>query len=354
MRISIRRCLWAPWVALVCLQACKAENPVLSHIDYAHPNTVRYLGPMPEPETNRFSKDVIALGRRLFYEPLLSANGKVSCATCHAQHLGFSDGVALARTGVSGKPAFRNSPALINLAWAKNGLFWDGGAKNIESQIMGPLHNEDEMGQAIGVSVDKLKSQGSYRRAFEKAFPDKQVTTTNLLNALAQFVRILVSFNSKYDRVLRQEAELNESQERGRNLLMGKCGPCNGGILMTADGFHNNGIDKEYSTIREGQPMGRFRITRNKADIGKFRTPTLRNIEVTGPYMHDGRFATLEAVIEHYSSGIKKSATLDAKLPAGGFQFSREQKSDLKAFLLTLTDQEFLTRKEFRLDQETK
>lgn len=350
MRKSIRGCLGAPWVALVLFVACRAENPVLSHIDYAHPNTVRFLGPMPEPETNRFRSEAIALGRRLFYEPMLSANGKVSCATCHAQHLGFSDGVALATTGVSGKPAFRNSPALINLAWAKNGLFWDGGAKNLESQIMGPLHNEDEMGQAIGVSADKLRAVSSYRDAFAAAFGDRAVSPGNILHALAQFVRTLVSFNSKYDRVLKQEAELNASQENGRNLFMRKCGACHGGVLMTDDGFHNNGIDTVYPAIREGQPMGRFRITRKNEDIGKFRTPTLRNIEVTKPYMHDGRFATLEAVIEHYSSGIKKSATLDAKLPAGGFRFSEEQKKDLKQFMLTLTDEEFLRRKEFRLE----
>lgn len=349
MHIDIYGCLWAPWVALVLLCACRAESPVLSYVDYAHPNTVRFLGPLPEPETNRFRKEAIVLGRRLFYEPLLSANGKVSCATCHAQHLAFSDGVALATTGVSGKPAFRNSPALINLAWAKNGLFWDGGAKNLESQIMGPLHNEDEMGQAIGVSADKLRADSSYRSAFAAAFGDREISTANILHSLAQFVRTLVSFNSKYDRVLRQEAELSESQERGRNLFMGKCGPCHGGILMTDDGFHNNGIDDKYSAIREGQPMGRFRITRKTEDIGKFRTPTLRNIEVTKPYMHDGRFATLEAVIEHYARGIKKSATLDPKLPAGGFRFSEEQKKDLKQFLLTLTDEEFLRRKEFRL-----
>ncbi|MBX3721070.1 MAG: c-type cytochrome [Turneriella sp.] len=349
MRITQKARLAALGVAFV-YAACRAENPVLSVHEYAHPKVVRFLGPMPEPETNRFRPEVIHLGRKLFYEPKLSANGKVSCATCHEQSQGFSDGVALATTGVSGKPATRNSPALINLAWSNNGLFWDGGAKNLESQLLGPLHNPDEMGQAIGVSLDKLKADSSYRRAFEKAFPDQQVSITNLLQAIAQFVRTLVSFDSLYDRVLRQEAMLNDAEARGRNLFTGNCAVCHNGPLMTDNDYHNNGIDTTYPPIHDGQPMGRFRITRKDADIGKFRTPTLRNIAVTRPYMHDGRFATLEAVIEHYSSGIKRSATLDGKLPAGGFHFSAQDKADLKEFLLTLTDENFLKRKEFRLD----
>ncbi len=349
MRVTNKARLAALWGALFVI-ACRSENPVLAVHEYAHPKTLRFLGPLPEPDTNRFRKEIIALGRRLFYEPRLSANDKVSCATCHDQSLAFSDGVALAKSGVSGKPATRNSPALINLAWSNNGLFWDGGAKNIESQLIGPLHNADEMGQPIGVSLDKLRADGAYRRAFEKAFPDQQVSITNMLQALAQFVRTLVSFDSLYDRVLRQEGMLNDAQARGRNLYTGKCAVCHNGPLLTDNGYHNNGLDTKYPPDHEGQLMGRFRITRKNEDIGKFRTPTLRNIAVTKPYMHDGRFATLEAVIEHYSSGIQRSATLDAKLPAGGFHFSTQDKADLKEFLLTLTDENFLKRKEFRLD----
>lgn len=332
------------------MSACRVENPVLSIHEYAHPKVVRFLGPLPEPETNRYRPEAIALGRRLFYEPKLSSNGKVSCATCHEQALGFSDGVALAKSGVSGKSATRHSPTLINLAWSNNGLFWDGGAKNLESQIVGPLHNPDEMGQPIGASLEKLRADSTYRKAFEQAFPDHELSTTNLLQALAQFVRTLVSFDSRYDRVLRQEGMLNEGEARGRNLFTGKCAVCHNGPLMTDNGYHNNGLDDQYPPDHEGQLMGRFRITRKTEDIGKFRTPTLRNIAVTKPYMHDGRFATLEAVIEHYSSGIKRSATLDPKLPAGGFHFSAQDKADLKEFLLILTDENFLKRKEFRLD----
>lgn len=332
--------------------ACRGENPVLLPHEYAHPKVVRLLGPLPESESNPFRKEIIVLGRRLFYEPRLSANGKVSCATCHLQSLAFSDGVALATTGVSGKSAFRNSPALINLAWAKSGLFWDGGAKNIESQLLGPLHNEDEMGQAIGISVDKLKADARYRAEFSAAFPDHKVSVTNLLHAISQFVRTLVSFDSRYDQVLRGEpgVALSESETSGQRLFAKHCSPCHTGPLVTDNDFHNNGIDSVYPAIRDGQPMGRFRITRNPVDIGKFRTPTLRNIAVTGPYMHDGRFATLEAVLEHYASGVKKSATLDRRIPVGGFRFSPKERAEIIHFLMTLTDENFLKRKEFRLD----
>lgn len=339
------------WVAFAVF-ACRLENPVLKPHEYAHPKVVRLLGPLPEPESNRFRSEIIALGRRLFYEPKLSANGRVSCATCHLQSLAFSDGVALATSGVSGKPAFRNSPALINLAWVKNGLFWDGGAKNIESQLLGPLHNEDEMGQPIGISVDKLKADSKYREEFRAAFPDREVSVTNLLHALSQFVRTLVSFDSRYDRVLRGEpaAALSESETSGQKLFAKHCSPCHAGPLVTDNDFHNNGIDTQFPAIRDGQPMGRYRITRKVADTGKFRTPTLRNIAVTGPYMHDGRFATLESVLEHYSSGVKSSPTLDARVPAGGFKFSPKEKAEIIHFLMTLTDEDFLKRREFRLD----
>ena len=306
--------------------------------------------PRPDFDTESpLTKEGIELGRMLFYDLRLSGNNKVSCASCHDQKLAFSDGKALNDAGVSGTVLHRHTPALINLAWANNGLFWDGGATNLESQAFGPLTATDEMHQDLFELAGELSAVPEYVKRFDLVFKD-QVSSQNIVKALAQFQRTLVSANSRYDKFKRNEAggNLSSVELQGLQLVRQKCQSCHEGELFTDNGYHNNGIDADFSNDQyEGLFQGRFRISYNAADLGSFKTPTLRNVALTAPYMHDGRFAELEDVLDHYSGEIKISATLDSKIPANGFQFNSDEKKAILAFLKTLTDEEFITNSEF-------
>ncbi|MBY0244037.1 MAG: cytochrome-c peroxidase, partial [Sphingobacteriaceae bacterium] len=243
--------------------------------------------PKLEDDTdNPLTKEGIALGRLLFYDTRLSGNNKLSCSSCHKQELAFGDGVAQSNIGVSGKKLIRHSPSLINLAWAKNGLFWDGGATNLESQAFGPLTNLDEMGQDLIVLENELKQVPSYVKAFKNVF-DSEIKSIHIAKALAQFQRALISGNSKYDQYKRNEANavLNSEELLGMKLVESKCKNCHAGELFTDFNYHNNGIDSDFSNKNfEGLFLGRFRVSFNPLDLGKFKTPTLRNVMLTAPF----------------------------------------------------------------------
>ncbi|OOV17591.1 cytochrome-c peroxidase [Flavobacterium sp. LM4] len=305
-----------------------------------------------DSKTNPLTADGIALGKKLFFDKRLSGNNQISCATCHQQHLAFSDGLALTSQGVSGNTLERNSPALINLAWAENGLFWDGGSNNLESQAFAPLAHEDEMHQNLTELIDELNADANYPGLFNKAF-GKAINQADIAKAIAQFERTLISGNSKYDKYVRGELAgvLDQDELKGLELARQLCFSCHAGVLMTDNLYHNNGIDIDFTDNTElMMKRGRARITNNSEDLGKFRTPTLRNVEKTGPYMHDGRFITLEAVIEHYSNGVLDSPTLDPLLKKDkklGVTLSDTEKKQLIAFLKTLTDYQYLNDKRF-------
>lgn len=285
----------------------------------------------------------IRLGRQLFYDPRLSANNKVSCASCHDPAKAFSDGVALSTSGVSGTQLLRHAPALFNLAWATNGLFWDGGSTNLESQAFGPLTAHDEMAQDLYELVDELNADASYVKGFQEAF-SAGITSQNVAKALAQFQRSLVSATSRYDdfRLGRNGAVLTPEEMSGLALVRQHCQGCHSGELFTDNGYHNNGLNSRFDNQdHEGVFMGRYRISYDEGDLGKFKTPSLRNVTLTAPYMHDGRISTLEKVLDHYSNGIQHSATLDGRIPQKGFAFSAAQKTQIIAFLATLTDERF-------------
>ncbi|SER88045.1 cytochrome-c peroxidase [Pedobacter rhizosphaerae] len=298
---------------------------------------------------NPLSNQGVELGRLLFYDVRLSGNNKVSCASCHSQRLAFSDGVALTNAGVSGQNLERHSPALINLAWA-NGFFWDGGSKNLESQAFGPITNMHEMQQDLNELEFELKQVPEYVKRFSDIFKDG-VKATNVAKALAQFQLTLISSNSKYDKFKLGEISLNAQELRGLNLIHIKCKSCHSGELFTDNAYHNNGIDDVYSDEHEGIHQGRYRITHDPSDLGSFKTPTLRNVMLTAPYMHDGRFKNIDEVLEHYNSGLKKSSTVDPLLFQNnkqlGVPISPKEKLDIKAFLMALTDNDFITNKKF-------
>lgn len=305
-----------------------------------------------DSKTNPLTEDGIALGKKLFFDQRLSGNNQVSCATCHQQSLAFSDGFTLTSQGISGKALERNSPALINLAWANNGLFWDGGSTNLESQAFAPLAHEDEMRQDLSELIKELNADADYPKLFNKVF-GRTINQSDIVKAIAQFERTLISANSKYDKYIRKESDgiLNADELKGLELAEKFCFACHATPLLTDNLYHNNGIDNDFTDDTELMiKKGRFRVTDNPLDLGKFKTPTLRNIEKTAPYMHDGRFATLEKVVDHYSNGVLDSPTLASNLKQNGklgFSLSETEKIQLIAFLKTLTDYDFLTNKRF-------
>jgi len=315
------------------------------------------------PADNPLTEEAVGLGRRLFYDPRLSANGKVSCSTCHIQRLAFTDG-RTASVGVSGRPVAFNSMTLANLMWGPQHFFWNGRAATLEEQALVPLQHPDEMAQDLGRLVVELAADAKYRKLFESAYGE--VSSAAIARALASFVRTLISSNSHYDRFLRGEVTLDAQEELGRKLFMAhpdvkvslrgaNCIDCHsqfltGGASARYDGFSNNGLDDEAHL----QP-GLQAVTGKPEHRGLFKVPSLRNIALTAPYMHDGRFNTLEEVLDHYDSGIKNSSTLSAVIveadnrgaaAASGrisLHLTAAEKAAIIAFLHTLTDQDFVT-----------
>ena len=306
---------------------------------------------VPFPERNPFTREGILLGKKLFYDPILSGNNSISCASCHLPQKAFSDDLALSTRGITGKPLLRHAPALQNLAWMP-GWFWDGGAKDIESLNFGPLTHPDEMAQNLKELVSELKNHPEYPNLFKAAFPSDTISSTTITRALAQFERTLISSNSRYDKYVRKEdgGNLTVPELEGLALVKQKCASCHATDFFTDFGYHNNGLDQTYSDKNEALEWGRGRISGNPADIGKYKTPTLRNIALTAPYMHDGRFKTLAEVLEHYNSGVKNSATLDPLLQKNnrlGIALTAAEKEKIILFLNTLTDREFTTDPDF-------
>lgn len=300
----------------------------------------------PPVDFNPINKKAVALGKMLFFDPKLSANGQVACASCHFPQKAFTDGIALSKAGVSGEALHRNSMPLFNLAWNTSGLFWDGGASNLESLVVGPLTHPDEMAMSLPELPIILRQNPEYARLFAEAYPEEEgeINSQKVLKALAQYMRTLVSADAKYDRYIEnpQKTPLSALEREGLRVFDLKCNACHSRKqhLFTDNDFHNNGLDDSYSDAHELAPKGRFRVTFKEEDTGKFKTPSLRNLSFTAPYMHDGRFATLEEVLQHYASGIKHSPTLAPRLKK--FTLSAKEQKALLAFLKTLDDTSFI------------
>lgn len=346
MMVCIRK--MAVLLLALALNACDKPSFAPKKEPYRFQVPAHFPEPVFDTE-NPASQAGVQLGRMLFYDTRLSANNQVSCASCHDPKLAFSDGVKLSNAGVSATALLRHSPALFNLAWANSGLFWDGGATNLESQAFAPLTAHDEMAQDLDQLIRELNAVPGYISGFQQAFTEP-VSEQNVAKALAQFQRSLVSANSKYDRYRLNVngASLTADELKGQVLVRQKCQRCHAGELFTDQSFHNNGIDADFSNLEhEGIFQGRYRITYQPADLGKFKTPSLRNLAFTAPYMHDGRFATLAEVIQHYANGIKGSATLSTQILKEGFGFSEQEKKQIIAFLNTLNDYSFIENPDF-------
>lgn len=303
------------------------------------------LPPMNIPSNNPLTVEGIALGKRLFYDPILSANNTQSCASCHLQETGFSETTQYS-TGIDGIQGERNAMPLINLGWQTK-FFWDGGANGLESQVIGPITNPIEMHETMENVVAKLNAHAEYPELFKAAFGSAEASSQNIMRAVAQFERTLISGNSKYDQYMRGETFLSSQELNGLSLFTdmekGDCSHCHSlGSTFSDFEFRNTGLDS--IPVDEG----RYLITLNQGDRGKFKTPSLRNVELTAPFMHDGRFQTLLECVQHYNTGFRYSANLDPNLSfAVKGRMTQQEMEDLVAFMKTLTDMEFVNNPEF-------
>lgn len=286
-------------------------------------------------ENNPITKDGFELGRRLFFDPVLSVDSTIHCGTCHAQVHAFADHGAALSLGVQGRLGLRNSPGLYNLAWFPS-FMWDGGINHIEVMPIAPITDHNEMDETLANVVEKLKRSSFYPELFKKAFGTDQITDQRMLFALAQYMSLLISSNSAYDHYVTGTGTLNARELNGLSLFRTHCESCHKEPLFTDFSFVNNGLDSVYADA------GRGRITQLAADSGAFKVPSLRNVELTYPYMHDGRLYTLDAVLEHYTGGVLQNGRLDARLQ-GNISLSQQEKEDIILFLKTLTDYEFLS-----------
>jgi len=291
---------------------------------------------------NPMTEEGKLLGRMLFYEKSLSSTNEISCASCHKQELAFSDGEALA-IGVKDKVGPRHSMTLANVGFFRNGFFWDGRSTRLKDLALLPIQNELEMDETLENVIQKLADQTMYKEQFHKAFGDSLITEHKIGKALEQFLMSLISNNSRYDQASRGEIELTESELSGEVVFISKgCNDCHSGFNIDDIRFLNNGLDSEQDMT----DLGRELVTEDEDDRAKFKTPSLRNIGVSAPYMHDGRFSTLDEVISHYSENVERSETVAGEV-LGGFGISEERKADLINFLHTLTDESFLTDPQF-------
>ena len=305
------------------------------------------LPEMAIPEDNPMTVQGLKLGRMLFYDPILSGDSTLACAGCHLQENAFTDPDRFS-DGIDGDLGDRNAMQIINLGYADR-LFWDGRADGLEHQALQPVENPVEMHETWPNAIKKLERHPDYPKLFYEAFEACDITKELAAKAIAQFERTMISGNSKFDKVtigglgvFFTDEELNGFEIF--NTEKGDCFHCHGGALFTDNEFHNNGLD----TL--AQDIGLEKVTANRFDRGKFKPPTLRNIELTAPYMHDGRFETLEEVVNFYSDSLQFSETLDPlmkNIGQGGLRLTDQEKSDLIAFLKTLTDMGFIGNEAF-------
>ncbi len=340
--------------------ACTKDDPKTPVTLDETPYVFEY-GDFPAPDLptdNPLTVQGVELGRMLFYDPMLSKDGSQSCASCHQQLDGFSDRRRFS-IGVEMLPGERQAMSVFNLAWHENEFFWDGRASTLREQSLEPIEDPLEMNETLENVIAKLSDKEMYRNQFMRVFGSEEITAEKMGLAMEQFMLSIVSFSSKYDKYLAGEVELTESEERGRVLFEMEYNPffpefsgadcvhCHGGINFANDQYMNNGLDTDANIT----DIGRERVTNDPNDRAKFKVPSLRNIAVTAPYMHDGRFSTLEEVIDHYNEGIQMSATADFTVlntMETGLLLTEQDKEDLINFLQTLTDETFLNEEAYK------
>lgn len=329
-----------------CTNKTVTEPPVEPEVLLTLP--ANFPPPVQDMSANPLTEKGVALGKKLFYDGILSRDGSVACGSCHIQASAFTHHSHDVSHGIDDRLGKRNGLPVFNMLWQKN-FFWDGGVHNLDMTPLNALENPVEMDEKLGNVLEKLNNSGVYKRDFKSAFNVETITTKEFMQALSQFMATIVSAGSRYDKYVRKETggTLTETEQQGRQLFEQKCAACHATELFTDGSFRNNGVSTEQMLRFD---KGREEITLDANDRGKFRVPSLRNIEVTAPYMHRGQFRRLEQVLDYYASGVTDSPTLDPLLKQNGqlgIPLTAEEKQQIIAFLKTLTDNEFLTNPKF-------
>ena len=309
------------------------------------------------PNDSPLTVQKVKLGRMLFYETIMSKNDSMSCATCHLQEFAFSD-TSRFSIGVEGLPGGRQAMAIFNMGWNSNEFFWDGRAHLLRDQSLKPIQDPLEMNETLENVIAKLSAEQSYKDQFMRAFGIEDITSEKMSLAMESFMLTIISKATKHDQYLASETTLSESEERGMNLFFTEynpffpdqsgadCAHCHGGANFENDLYMNNGLDTDAEMVDDGRMI----VTMDPMDRAKFKVPSLRNIELTPPYMHDGRFNTLEEVVGHYNEGLQTSTTIDPALEATigtGLLLSEQDIIDLVNFLKTLTDDDMINNEEY-------
>lgn len=354
MNVSQVKYLLMVLTGITLLWSCEKDDVPMNVIVIDETPFILNYGTLPAPllpSDNVLTIQGVKLGRMLFYEKLLSKDGSQACADCHRQQDGFSD-TSRFSIGVEHMPGKRQAMPIFNMAWHTNEFFWDGRAHLLRDQALKPIQDPLEMHETLPNVVAKLSNSQLYKDQFIRTFGSDEITSEKMALAMEQFMLTIVSNDSKFDKFLAGEVQLTESENRGRMLFSTEYNPffpevsgadcmhCHGGANFENDKYMNNGLDAE-SDIAD---IGRQAVSGAPGDRAKFKVPSLRNVALTAPYMHDGRFKTLEEVIDHYNTGIQESLTVDPAIlntKATGLFLTKQDKEDLVNFLKTLTDETF-------------
>lgn len=333
-------------VITVFAYACKKSEDIEEKVE----TFLGFQTPKNFPETaynfanNPITKEGFELGRMLFYEPRLSRDNTITCGSCHIQASAFTQHGHDVSHGIDDRLGTRNSPPIMNLAWSK-AFMWGGGIYDLDLFPISPITAHEEMDESLENVLNKLSAMDKYKSKFKAAFGTANITTANFLKALSQFMLMCVSSNAKYDKVMRKDDNVSFTavELEGYELFKQKCASCHTEPLFTDNGFRNNGLAP--SAIND---LGLYTATLLNADKYKFKTPSLRNLKYTAPYMHDGRFLTLDAVFMHYTHEVQATENLDPLLNkngARGISINNDEKTKLMAFLNTLNDEDFINNK---------
>jgi cytochrome c peroxidase len=335
-------CLLAVFCLWLLIIGVRAKGPGPEYYTLVLPDSLPK--PVYDFSKNPLSKQGVALGRYLFYDPKLSKDSSVSCGFCHQQYAAFGHFDHSLSHGIMGRMTSRTVPTLFNLIWQKD-FMWDGGVNHLEIQPLSPIMNENEMGMDLKELIVRLQGNKTYRAMFKDAFGTEEVTSQRMLKALAQFMATMISFESKYDSVRRRSpgVAFTPEEQGGYLTFQQKCAACHKEPLFTDFSIRNNGLPYMPSL----NDMGRMMITSNTADYMKFKVPSLRNVLVSAPYMHDGRFFDIFQVFAMYDHFQQRSATIDP-LVKNGIPLSEKEQRQLYMFLNTLTDKKFLRNKELK------
>ncbi len=343
------------WLAVSCKNSAGngvvvPTPPAFTTTPYPWKKPANFPDPVYDLTKNPLTVEGVALGKALFYDATLSKDGTITCAFCHSPFTAFAHTDHPLSHGIRDQIGTRNVPGIFNMAWGKT-FFWDGGITDLDLLPIAPIQNPTEMGETMSNVLAKVQKSSRYRPLFQAAYGSDTVTTERFLKSISQFLLTMVSANSPYDKYARKEAgaSLSDAAQRGMVLFQTNCAGCHAGSLFTSGDYRNNGLPRLANVKIDDR--GRAIITAQDTDAYKFKVPSLRNIERTFPYMHDGRFQTLEQVVNHYATGIQDNPQLDPLLKKNGqigIPLTAAEQADLVQFLRSLTDLQFITNSEFQ------